>query len=166
MTNARLHTAVAAPLLLVLALAPAAVAGDHVIVGEALSVEAVTPIAELATDPDRFADQLVRVEGEVTGVCRKAGCWMEVADGAGHAVRVQVEDGVLVFPAAAEGGTAAVEGKVEVVDMERDAYVAWQSHLAEDAGEAFDEASVGDGPYRLVRLRGHGAEIELQRPAG
>jgi len=161
MTNARFRTALAATLLLALAFAPAAVAGNQVTVGAALAVEAVTPIAELATDPDRFADQLVRVEGEVTGVCQKAGCWMEVADGAGHAVRVQVEDGVLVFPAEAEGGTAAVEGKVEIVDMERDEYVAWKSHLADDAGEVFEEASVGDGPYRLVRLRGQGAEIEL-----
>jgi len=164
MRKAPTATATAFALLAALALAPFALAGETVTVGEALSVDAVTPIAELATDPDRYADRVVRVEGEVTGVCQKAGCWMEVADGAGHAVRVQVEDGVLVFPAAAEGGTAAVEGKVEVVDMERDAYVAWQSHLAEDAGESFDEASVGDGPYRLVRLRGLGAEIVL--PAG
>ena len=27
------------------------------------------------------------------------------------------------------------------------------------AREAFDEASVGDGPYRLVQIRGTGAEI-------
>lgn len=149
-----------------LAVASPAFAGGTVALGEALGVDAVTPIAELTADPERHAGAVVRVEGEVTGVCEKKGCWMEVADGAGHAVRVQVEDGVLVFPAAAVGGRAAVEGRVEVADMERGAYVAWRRHLAEDAGESFDEALVGDGPYRLVSLRPSGAEIELADAAG
>ena len=45
------------------------------------------------------------------------------------------------------------------LDMERDAYVAWRRHLAEELGQTFDEASVGDGPYRIVQIAGTGAEI-------
>jgi hypothetical protein len=104
----------------------------------------------------------VRVEGRVTGVCQKMGCWMELADDAGRALRVKVEDGVIVFPAEAKGCDAAVQGAVEILDMDRDEWVAWHRHLAEEAGVEFDEASLGDGPYRLIQLRGQGAEIALQ----
>jgi len=137
-------------------------AADTVHVGDPLTVDAATPIAELVANADRFAGQTVRVEGRVTGVCQKMGCWMNVADDAGHTLQVKVEDGVIVFPAEAEGHDAAVQGAVEILDMERDEWVAWHKHLAEESGAVFDEASLGDGPYRLVRLRGQGADIVMQ----
>lgn len=131
-------------------------------VGEPLTVARTTPIAALTDDPDAFEGQMVRVEGTVAGVCQKMGCWMEVADADGRAVRVKVEDGVMVFPAEAEGHDAAVQGKVEILPMTRDEYLGWKRHLAEDAGRTFDESTLGQPPYRLVQLRGHGAEIEME----
>ena len=40
--------------------------------------------------------------------------------------------------------------------------VGWLAHLAEERGEAFDPetADVGDGPYRIIRIKGTGARIE------
>jgi hypothetical protein len=134
-------------------------------VGEPLRVNETTPIADILAQPASYEGQRVRIEGEVTGVCAAMGCWMDVADPAGRTLQVKVDDGVLVFPQEALGGHGKVEGTVEMLPMERDAYIAHMSHMAEDAGEEFDEASVGDGPYEVVRLRGLGAEIEIPTAA-
>ena len=59
----------------------------------------------------------------------------------------------------AVGLAAAAEGVVEILDLSRERYEAWFRHAAEEAGEEFDPAEVGDGPFRIVRLRGRGARI-------
>jgi len=64
-----------------------------------------------------------------------------------------------VHPAAAKDHRAVAEGVVEVLPLDRDRYTAWLRHLADERGETFDPATVGDGPYRIVQIRGEGAEI-------
>jgi Domain of unknown function (DUF4920) len=117
-----------------------------------------TPIARILAEPEKWRGREVVVKGEITGVCPMMGCWMELREGAAR-VRIKVEDGVIVFPADAEGRTAVARGKVELLDMERDEYLEWRRHQAEELGETFDERSVGDGPYRIVQIAGAGAEI-------
>ena len=75
-------------------------------------------------------------------------------------MRVKVDDGVIVFPQDAVGRQAVAEGKVEIMELERDRYEAWLKHVAEEENREFDPAEVGEGPYRIVRLRGLGSEIE------
>jgi len=138
---------------------PAAADAAAVQVGAAITVAEPTPIATILAAPDQHAGKVVRVEGEVSGVCTKAGCWMDLADPAGNRLRVKVEDGVLVFPADAAGRPAVAQGTVTVEELSRDKYVAWQRHVAAEGGPAFDESKLGDGPYRLVQLAGSGASI-------
>ncbi|HXT19881.1 MAG TPA: DUF4920 domain-containing protein [Thermoanaerobaculia bacterium] len=135
----------------------ASAAATHV--GTAITVEQATPIAEILAHPDDHAGRLVRIEGEVSGVCTAAGCWMDLADDKGNSLRVKVEDGVIVFPSDAVGHPAVAQGTVTIEEMSRDKYVDWQRHLAEDAGKTFDESKIGAGPYRLVQLAGNGADI-------
>ncbi|MCB1054992.1 MAG: DUF4920 domain-containing protein [Acidobacteria bacterium] len=133
--------------------------------GEGVELTESTPIAAILDAPQSFAGKRVRVEGEVADVCPAAGCWMVLAD-AGRELRVKVEDGVIVFPQTARGGKAVAEGVIEVKSMSREDYTSWQAHLAEEKGEAFDAASVGDGPFLFVQLRGTGAEISAPPAAG
>ena len=118
-----------------------------------------TPIAEILADPERYAGTTVRVEGEVRGVCTRMGCWMDVADAEGRSLRIQVEDGALVFPSDSVGRPAVAQGTVTIEEMDREEYVAWQRHLAEEGGTPFDEAAIGKGPYRTVQIAGTGARI-------
>jgi hypothetical protein len=127
--------------------------------GEAPTLQEVTPIADIVADPAAFEGQEVLVEGTVHGVCAKAGCWMELADADGHEIRIKVDDGVIVFPKEAVGVNAAAQGKVTVHEMDREEFVGWQRHLAEEMGEEFDESSIGDGPYQMVQISGSGARI-------
>jgi hypothetical protein len=137
--------------------AVAVAAGVHV--GSDVTVAEVTPIADILASPADHAGKVVRLEGEVSGVCTARGCWMEIGDEAGHHIRVAVEDGVLVFPSDATGKPAVAQGKVVVQEVSRERYVEWRQHLAGEGGEAFDEAKVGDGPYRIVEIAGTGATI-------
>lgn len=128
--------------------------------GEGLTVQEPTSIAKILADPDAYVGKRVRVEGKVTDVCPMAGCWMEIAASEGDRLRVKVEDGVLVFPKDSTGKQAVAEGVVEALPMNREQYVGWMSHLAEEKGETFDASKVGEGPFRILQLRGLGARIE------
>ena len=127
--------------------------------GAAITLREPVSIARLLQDPKAFEGKLVRVEGSVQDVCPRAGCWMDLASPEGT-VKVKVDDGVIVFPVTAKGHAAVAEGKVEVMELSREAYVRWVEHLAEEKGQAFDPKSVGEGPYRLVQIKATGAEIQ------
>jgi hypothetical protein len=129
-------------------------------VGEGLTVKEPTAIAKILADPDAYVGKRVQVEGKITDVCPMAGCWMEIAAPAGDRLRVKVEDGVLVFPKDSTGKQAVAEGVVEAIPMTREQYEDWLRHIADEKGETFDAAKVGEGPFRIVQLRGLGARIE------
>jgi hypothetical protein len=44
--------------------------------------------------------------------------------------------------------------------MTKDRYVAWLEHLADERGETFDASAVGEGPFRILQLKGTGATID------
>jgi hypothetical protein len=144
---------------LLLALLPALALAAPAHVGAEVTVAEATPIATILAAPDQHVGKVVRVEGEVSGVCTRMGCWMDLADDSGHRIRVKVEDGVLVFPADASGKPATAQGTVTVEELARDKYVDWMRHLAEEGGEPFDESKLGDGPFRIVQIAGSGADI-------
>lgn len=127
--------------------------GDGAGDGEAIA------IARIVEQPEKFKGQEVKVEGEISGVCPKKGCWLELRDADDRSLRVKVKDDVIVFPVDAVGLKAVARGVVQIIDMDRDRYVGWMRHQAEEKGEAFDESSIGDGPYQIIQLAGVGAEI-------
>ena len=67
---------------------------------------------------------------------------------------------MIVFPVTAKGRLAVAEGVLEAIPMTRESYVGWMAHLAEERGQTFDASSVGDGPFRILQLKGTGARIE------
>jgi hypothetical protein len=139
-------------------LAPAAGAAP-VHVGEAVDVAAATPIGDILAAPADYVGKVVRVEGEVSGVCQHMGCWMDVGDEQGRRIRIKVEDGVIVFPGDAVGKPAVAQGTVTVEEMTREQWIAWNEHLAAEGGAPFDAAAVGTGPFKLVQIAGTGADI-------
>lgn len=128
--------------------------------GSGVQVTEATPVAKILADPDAYVGKRVRIEGKVTDVCPMAGCWMELAESeGGKTIKVKVDDGVIVFPATAKGQPAVAEGVVEAIPMTREKYVAWLAHLAEEQGKPFDPSTVGEGPFRIVQIKGTGARI-------
>jgi hypothetical protein len=129
--------------------------------GSGVKLAEATPIASIAEKPDEFVGKAVRIEGEVAAVCEMRGCWMELVAEGGAALRIKVDDGDIVFPVAAKGRRAAAEGVVESIEMDRKQFVKFRKHEAKETGVAFDEASLGEGPFKIVRLKGTGAEVCL-----
>ncbi|HEX7183462.1 MAG TPA: DUF4920 domain-containing protein [Thermoanaerobaculia bacterium] len=141
------------------ALAPLQAAETY---GGGVTLAETTSIGKILADPDAYVGKRVRIEGQVLDVCPMKGCWMEIAEekGGGERIRIKVDDGVLVFPVSSKGKMAVAEGVVEAIPMEREQYVRWLRHLAEETGQTFDPKSVGEGPFRIIQIQGMGARVE------
>ena len=106
-------------------------------VGKAPAVK----VSELMANPDRYVGKPVRVEGLVTDVCAKRGCWMELAsDKEFQTIKIKVDDGVIVFPLDAKGKVATAEGVFTRIDVPAD-------------------PKSGKGPEVVYRIQGTGAVI-------
>ena len=145
--------------------------------GDGVTIAEPIPISTLLSHPDTYVGTKVRVDGVITGVCAKRGCWMQVTDpDTGQGVRVKVEDGVIVFPYESMGHRAAAEGVFDAIKLTPEqvaARAAAAEQAAKDqergAGESCDkagspEAKAGcDAPVRedtVYLLRGTGAVIQ------
>ncbi len=127
--------------------------------GQPLEGAEEVSVSTILQDPLAWQDKTVRITGTVREVCRKMGCWIDVEDASGVSIQVKVEDGVIVFPVSSVGRQVVAEGRVEVRELTREQYQEWIRHLAEEQGTTYDPSAIGEPPYRLVRLRGLGAEI-------
>ena len=146
--------------LLILFVALPTFGGDGKLYGEPLTGEDTVQIHEILEDPDPYLGQVVRVEGLVTGVCEKRGCWMSLASDVKEfeEIRIKVDDGVIVFPMEAKGKRAVAEGVLTKVEMTMEQTVAYKKHHAEEHNEEFDPASVTE-PLVFYQIKGTGAVI-------
>ena len=100
-----------------IAAVPAA-AGDTTSYGDGVTLKEAVTIDTLLANPDDYIGRTVRVDGVITGVCKKRGCWMQVTDpDSGNGVRIKVEDGVIVFPYTSMGNEASAEGVFEAIKL-------------------------------------------------
>jgi len=133
--------------------------GDGTAYGEPIGDAPLVALHELVSNSVAYEGKRVRVEGLVTDVCAKRGCWMNIgAEEGPDYVQFKVTDGVMVFPMGAKGGHAEVEGTVERIEMDLDSTKSFLAHEAEEAGEDFDATTVTESMV-MVRLAGHGAVI-------
>lgn len=127
--------------------------------GKPLTLKQTTPIAALASEPEKYVGKTVQARGKVTEVCHKMGCWMMLADESGKTVRIKVKDGEIVFPKEAVGKTAVAEGRFAKLEMSKEQATAWLKHMAEENNKPFDPASV-TGPMTFYQIQGTGAVVE------
>lgn len=117
------------------------------------------PVAELLANPQQYAGKTVRVEGTITDVCPKRGCWFELAgEQPGQKMRFKVRDGEMVFPMDAKGKYALAEGVVAVQSLSLEDTRKYLEYQAREYGSEVDPASVTE-PMTIVRLDGTGALI-------
>ena len=95
-----------------------AIAGDSVSYGDGVSLDEAVAIDVLLSNPNDYVGRKVRVDGVITAVCKKRGCWMQVTDAdSGKGVRIKVEDGVIVFPYTSMGREVQAEGIFEAIKL-------------------------------------------------
>lgn len=148
----------AAALLAALSLASPALAAEKTFGGGVGKAELVK-VSDLYAAPQKYVGKAVRIEGLVTDVCAKRGCWMEIAsDREFQTIRIKVDDGVMVFPMDAKGRIAAAEGVFDRIEVPVERVVAMKRHEAEEKGVPFDPKSV-KGPETVYLIRGTGAVV-------
>ncbi len=129
--------------------------------GKPITIKKVTKISTILANPDTWVGKTVLVKGRVVDVCKKRGCWMEIAsDKDFQTIKVKVKDGEIVFPLKARGKMAVVQGVVEKLNISREQ---WIKHLAKEAkeeGKTFNPDSVKAGII-IYRLKGIGAKIDM-----
>lgn len=96
--------------------APSASAAAGSLYGAGLTLDRVTPLAEVFSQPERFADEPILVSGRITDVCQKKGCWTLLRDGDAE-VRVRFKDYGFFLPKDCRGQQAFVEGRVQVKEL-------------------------------------------------
>lgn len=117
-------------------------------------------VSELLASPDAYVGKTVKVEGLITDVCAKRGCWMVIAgDKEFQSIRFKVDDGVIVIPMEAKGKKAVAEGTFTKLELTKEQAIEHAKHQAEEQKKPFDPASV-TGPTVIYQLKGTGAAID------
>jgi hypothetical protein len=125
--------------------------------GAGVKLADTTPIETILAEPKKFAGQTVRVQGMVTDVCPKRGCWFEMAGTKpGQTLRFKVTDGEMVFPPDSKGKTAVAEGVIAVKDLSLEESKEYAKYQAEEYKLPYDPAKVTE-PMSIVRIDGTGA---------
>ncbi len=131
--------------------------------GEALTLAESVKVSDLLDRPADFEGKRVRVEGLVTDVCAKRGCWFKLAgDRPYDTLTFKVTDGVMVFPMSAKGKYAVAEGLVSRRELTLAQTRDLLEHEAAEQGREFVRKSVKK-PMTYVRLEGLGAVIRDSR---
>ncbi|HMO81765.1 MAG TPA: DUF4920 domain-containing protein [Pyrinomonadaceae bacterium] len=92
-------------------------------------------IERALSDPAKFADKTVEVEGVIVRSCLKEGCWMEIADKeGGRSVRVTFGDHAFFIPLNSAGLKVRAQGvfRTKVLSKEH------VDHLVNDDGAVFE----------------------------
>ena len=127
--------------------------------GNGVTLTDTVSIDALLADPNAFKGKTVRVEGTITDVCPKRGCWMELAGKEpGHKLKFKVTDGEMVFPVDSKGKHAIAQGEVSVRELSLEESKEYAKYQAEEYGKQYDPASITT-PTQVVRLDGTGAVI-------
>lgn len=124
--------------------------------GEEIRPGPVVGLAQVLERPRDYAGKTVTVEGDVRRVCKKMGCWMELATGMSESAKgCRVFFGAHQFfvPKDSDGSRARVQGEVQVKKVE----AAFVEHLEEEGAEFGKKNS--DGSADEVRLVATGVEL-------
>ncbi len=127
--------------------------------GKPITLTEITSISQILETPEEFLGDTVLVQGTIIDVCKKRGCWMEIAsDSALQSIKIKVKDGEIVFPASAKGSNALIEGVIEQLVFTKDEVITMEKHHAEEQGTEFDPSTITEGKT-IYRIRGIGVEI-------
>lgn len=117
-------------------------------------------ISTILTTPEKYVDQQVTVQGAIVKVCKKRGCWMELAsDKQYKTLRIKVRDGDMVFPMTAMGKTAFATGVLKAIPLDLETSLRYLAYQAKEMDEEFDPASVTE-PITIYQVSPSGVSIE------
>lgn len=140
--------------------------GKVVTAGGPMTVtSAPVAVSEVLAHPEKYADQPIRIEGTVSSVCEKKGCWARLTDDktpAGQDLFVKFEcpeaDDGRVLPLSVKGNPAVVQGTVKVTEMSE----AKARHYAKDAEKSDAEVNQIVGPQKQVTVASPSVQVTVK----
>jgi hypothetical protein len=116
-------------------------------------------LAKVMADPNKYAGQMVRVDGVIVRSCKSEGCWMELAPKQdAKSVRVKMKDHAFFIPLDSAGATAKAEGVFTVKTLSKEEV----KHMMEDDGAKFDSINA-DGTVTEVSFEATGVELTRKK---
>ena len=105
-------------------------------IGQEIEPATVYRFGVVDASPAEFFDRTVLVEAEITAVCARAGCWMQVEDeGATSLVRWETGcGGAYKFPIEAVGKRVVIQGSFYPKELSPED----RAHMQEEAGTAVE----------------------------
>ena len=98
--------------------------------------------------PDAFEGKTVRLQGRVTDVCQKAGCWMVMTDDTNH-LRITMKDHAFAVDKQGAGSDCIVEGIVKSKAVDPAEVAHFKSESTEGAVIP-EEQATSDKTWELV----------------
>lgn len=87
-------------------------------VGDPITLDAM-PLAELLARPEAMLNQVVMIEGTVTGRCQGSGCWVSIDTGdPEQPFYAKSHDESFIFPEDCVGKTVRIQGDIMVFETE------------------------------------------------
>jgi hypothetical protein len=140
--------------------APDAVSDDVQTYGETDGIANAMSAVDVAEASDAYLDQTVTVEGRVTQVCQRKGCWLVLDTGAEpirvHVARTASDEYAFTVPTDVSGAQATVRGTLQRVTLD----AATHQHMVEDAG---DDTSAEPQPSTELQITARGIIITPSR---
>lgn len=98
--------------------------------GNAITEENAIPLSELSQKLSGTDSLNIKVQGKITDVCQKKGCWMDMDLGNGQTMKVTFRDYGFFVPKGAAGKNAVIEGSAYLDTLSVDEL----RHYAQDGG--------------------------------
>lgn len=134
------------------------IAGEGEKYGKEISLSEKSTIEEILANPEKFEGNKVLVEGEISGVCEKMGCWIELTDGE-NILKFKVKDGEIVFPSEVLGKTAIAEGIVYALETETNTSCSEVHNSKETKSEKEEGCCSNKKVTKVYQLKGLGVKI-------
>lgn len=128
--------------------AAAPTAGEWATYGDAVTEGEVVSIAAFLDAPDAYEGKSVRVQGRVTDVCQKAGCWMVMTDDTRH-LRITMKDHAFSVDKQGAGADCIVEGVVKGKAVDPEEVAHFKSESSEGAVIP-EEQATSDKTWEIV----------------
>ena len=100
--------------------------------GAPFTIDKAMPAAALLGDPEKYVGQNIRIEGKVSDVCQKMGCWMVISEADKH-MRITTKDHKFFVAKDGAGNHCHIEGKVISRELDAARTAHFESETSKDA---------------------------------
>jgi hypothetical protein len=112
----------------------------------------ILSVADILQDTASYTGKIVVVKGNMSEICREAGCWTVISDGSSYIRAMTLHKFVMPKDMDLTGKVAVVEGTFAVKEITEEQ----ARHFAEESGK---DPNTITGPHKMYRITATGIKI-------